>query len=568
MLSSKTKSNQYWLSDFLCIAIFLGIFYSLWIGTNALFTPDEGRYSEVAREMVASGDYVTPRLDGVAFLDKPALYYWLQASAIYLFGIKEWALRFWPALIGVLGCLMSYITGRTLFSRRAGILSAIILATSPLYYGAAHYANLDLEVAVLIGITLMFSLLGLRAEQNKRTLFFLAAYVFAGLAFLTKGLIGIAFPTLIIGFWILILNRWSILKKMHLVIGLVIFVAITVPWYYLVQKANPEFLHFFFVTQQFSRFLTTQDFNNKAAIWFYLPVVFAGFFPWSIFVLQAVAKSLKNIWENRQAHANELFLLLWLFIIFTFFSLPKSKTVGYIIPIFPAIALLVGNYLDKLWNNAQSKGFFSCVSLFIFSSITMFITCITLWYLKPSAELTLAAPYLLITGIVFLIGGISAFVLLKKDNFAKLMYCLISVAAISLLILSASAPVLNQKTLKPIAMQLKPLLKPSDEVVTYYKFYQDLPIYLERRITIVADWNAPDIAKNDNWLRELWYGMPFQDTKDWLINEKLFWTRWHSNKKLVVFVDVNYLNNFIQQSDSTVHEISRYKDIVVVSNKA
>ena len=127
------------------MTLLLGIFYALWIGSHAFFTPDEGRYPEVASEMVVSGDYITPRLNGVAFLDKPALYYWLQASAIKLFGVNEWALRLWPAFLGVLGCLMLYAAGSLLFNRRSGLLAAGILATSPLYYGGAHYANLDLK---------------------------------------------------------------------------------------------------------------------------------------------------------------------------------------------------------------------------------------------------------------------------------------------------------------------------------------------------------------------------------------------------------------------------------------
>ena len=129
----KMQPKRQWAIDIIFLALLFGFFYAFWIGSYALFTPDEGRYSEVAREMVTSGDYITPRLNGVAFLDKPALYYWLQASAIHLFGLKEWALRFWPAALGILGCLMTYTAGFLLFNRRTGILAAIILATSPLY---------------------------------------------------------------------------------------------------------------------------------------------------------------------------------------------------------------------------------------------------------------------------------------------------------------------------------------------------------------------------------------------------------------------------------------------------
>ena len=504
MLSTnKVNSTSSWLIDLLSIGILLAFFYALWIGNHALFTPDEGRYSEIAREMLVTGDYITPRLNGVVFLDKPILYYWLQASAIQLFGLKEWALRFWPALIGICGCLTTYFVGRALFNRRTGILSAVILATSPLYYGAAHYANLDLEVAALISITLLFSVLGLHTQSNThRTLFFICAYLFCSLAALTKGLIGIVFPAMVIGAWIILLNRWSIVKQMRLLTGFMIVTSMTAPWYYLVQKANPEFLHFFFVTQQFSRFLTKGDFNNQTAIWFYVPIVLAGFFPWSIFVMQAIAQQCKVIWKNRQQHTAALFLLLWFILIFIFFSIPKSKTIGYIIPIFPSLALLVGHYLDNTWNAIR----------------------------------------------------------------AKLTYSLIAIAVIGLLILSASASLLNHKSIKPIALELKPQLTANDEVVTYYKYYQDLPIYLERRITIVADWHAPDIIKKDNWIRELWFGMPFQNTKDWLIDENAFWQRWNSNKRLFVLMDKSDYASFVAKA-KIARPLGAYRDVVWVSNQ-
>ncbi|HSW92946.1 MAG TPA: glycosyltransferase family 39 protein [Gammaproteobacteria bacterium] len=505
----KIHSTPSWLIDLFFLIMTLGIFYALWIGGHALFTPDEGRYSEIAREMVVSHDYITPRLNGVAFLDKPILYYWLQASAIRLFGLKEWALRFWPAFAGVLGCILTWLTGRTLFNRRTGILAAIILSTSPLYYGAAHYANLDLEVAVLISITLFFSVLALHAKNSRqRTVFFILAYLFCGLAALTKGLIGIVFPAMIMGLWILLLNRWNIIKHMRLLTGLVIFFAITVPWYYLVQKANPEFLHFFFVTQQVSRFLTHGEFNNKTALWFYVPIVLAGFFPWSFFVIQAVIKNIKIVWRDREKHSAELFLLLWFGVIFIFFSIPTSKTVGYILPVFPALALMVGRYLDGLWETTCFK---------------------------------IRAP--------------------------RLFYGCALFACTGLLILSASLGVINHKSIKPVALQLKSRLKPDDEVVTYFKYYQDLPIYLERRITIVADWTAPDIIKKDNWVRELWFGMPFQNTKDWLIDDKIFWQRWHGKKRLFVMMNKNSYPAFSEKAKNTIRETGEYNDVVWVTNR-
>lgn len=565
MLSiNQNKFARQWVIDLIWMSILLSVFYAIWIGSHALFTPDEGRYSEVAREMVASGDYITPRLNGVAFLDKPVLYYWLQASAINLFGLKEWALRFWPALMGVLGCLVTYLTGSILFSRRTGILSALILATCPLYYGAAHYANLDLEVAVLIANSLMFFLMGMQI-QKYRFASMMAAYFFAAMAFLTKGLIGIAFPCLIIGTWILLLNRWSILKNMYLIVGIIFFTVLTLPWYMLVQKANPEFLHFFFVTQQVTRFLTKADFNNKASWWFYIPIVLAGIFPWCIFVIQALYQQIKSVWKNRQEQASILFLFLWLVIIFTFFSFPKSKTVGYILPIFPAVALLIGNYLDQAWNNLKGirAGLMSFIVLCAIL-IPAFLVAPHIAKLKISNDFI---PYLYVGAGIFTVAGIVSFLIRKKS--VAIIYCsMLTVAMFFLLNMTASTQAINQRSIKPLTLQLKSLLKPGDEVVSYYKFYYDLPIYTEQRITIVADWAATDIVQNDNWVRELWYGMPFQDTKEWLIDETTFWKRWNSEKHLYVVTDKSNYSKLKAHAPGNLYEVGEYKNAVVISNRS
>lgn len=568
MLSIKNDKTD-WLLDLFSMAVLFSLFYAIWIGSYALFTPDEARYSEVAREMVATGDYITPRLNGVAFLDKPILYYWLQASAIKLFGIKEWALRFWPAFLGVLGTIVTYIAGRLLFNRRTGILSAIILATCPLYFGGAHYANLDLEVAVLICSALLCFMVGIKASSShQRNLFLLAAYIFTGLAALTKGLIGIVFPAMIIGLWIILLNRWSILKRMHLGLGLLIFALISLPWYFLAQQANPEFFQFFFVKQQISRFLTTEQFNNQTVAWFYLPIVTSGLIPWCVFSLQALAQHLKNSWKNRQQHDVELFLLIWFFFIFIFFSIPKSKTIGYILPVFPALALLIGNYLSQCWDRAtKTKGIILGIIFYQALCIGVVTTCILIAFYHVSELKSQMIPYLLCIGGLFTLSGVLVLVLAKNIRVPQIFSIFTVTATLFLLIIVASGDAINQKTLKPLVMQIKSQIRPLDEVVTFKRYYHEIPIYLERRITIVNDWHAADIPLNDNWVREIWYGMSFQDTKEWLINEDTFWDRWYSSKHLIVFTDPDFVKVIQQKSKTAVYKLGEYNDTIILSNQ-
>jgi len=560
VLATDKKS---WLSDSLFILFFIGIFYFIWLGNHALFVPDEGRYSEVAREMIAGNDFVTPRINGVAFLDKPVLYYWLQASGIYFFGLNEWALRFWPAIFGIFGCLITYLTGRQLFNRRTGILAAILLATSPIYYGAAHYANLDLEVAVLISATLMSILLGLHVASNKiRSILFYSAWVFCSLAFLTKGLIGLVFPIAITGCWIVLTWRWNTLKKIHLIFGPIVFLLIVFPWYYLVQKANPEFLHFFFVTQQFSRFLSHADFNNRVPTWFYLPIIFLGFLPWTIFSLQAFGQQIKNVVLNFKQQTSMLFLLIWFFVVLLFFSIPKSKTIGYIIPTLPPLALITAKYLNDIWQKNSRVVLASFVLLAGICWIGLPILTNIEWHNRLPI-----APWLLaVTGLFLIASLIFLWCLIRKKPVLQPIYILMIASVIFSLLFSASAQQINPNSTKQIALELKQTLKPTDEIVVYYSFYQDLLLYLERGVTVVADWNSPDIAERDNWVRELWYGMPFQDTHKWLIDEKTFWQKWHDHShKLVVIMDKKRFADFSSKAGS-ISNFKEYNDVIRLTN--
>lgn len=529
MTLTLTLTKRSWLIDISFLIILLAIFYLLWLGSYPLFTPDEGRYSEVAREMVASGDYITPRIDGVAFLDKPALYYWLQAIAIHLFGLKEWALRLFPAMLGMLGCLSTYICGRLLFNRRAALLSAGILATAPLYFGAAHYANLDLEVAVLISCSLQFLITSIKINTTYKNYFLYGAYTSAGLAILTKGLIGIVFPIAILGSWIILLWRWDILKKIHLFSGLFLLLTITLPWYILVQKANPYFLQFFFGEQQFGRFLSNAEFNNKAPFWFYFPIVLAGLFPWSIFLYQTLVNNIKKVWSSRHEYQTQLFLLLWVAFTFTFFSLPKSKTVGYILPIFPALALLIGNFLDLQWGKVKAQSIRWGLLIFIGLCSIISLILFSLPFIHQFVILTKFNHTLFIIAWAFFTIALLACFLLKTKNLFPIFIFFAAGNILLLLTLTIKAAELNQNSIKPIANKLKMIIHPEDEIITFYNYYQDLPLYLERRVSIVENWTSKKITKKDNWARELWYGMRFQATDDWLINDKKFWQRWNDS---------------------------------------
>lgn len=535
------------------------------LGSYPLFTPDEGRYSEIAWEMVKSGDYITPRLNGIIFLDKPILYYWLQAFAISLFGAKEWALRLAPALVGVFGCLATYTCSRILFDRRTGSIAAFILATTPLYFGSAHYANMDLEVAVWISCSLLCFLTGMKVTGKSSFAFLMSAYIAAAFAFLTKGLIGIAFPALIIGGWILLTAQFNLLFRSHLIKGLCLAAIIIFPWYYLVQAANPEFLHYFFITQQVTRFVATNEFNNPTPAWFYLPIVLIGFFPWSCSIFQTFAYTIKNIWQNRKTQTIDIFLLIWIAVVFVFFSIPHSKTITYILPVFPPLSILTAKYLVVLWdheNTASIKRIILTFSLIVFVFALALNIIAKMQFMLFPAEFK---PYFYYFATLLCL---SAYLQHRIKSATAERWILLAgcTSVLFLLLLIYSAHQLNIKSVKPLALQLKSVLKPEDEVINYFKFYQDLPIYLNRHVVVTANWDASSILENDNWGRDLAVGRQFGRTDKTLINEKAFWQHWDSNKRVYVFLNDNYLDQF-NLSGKKYYVIGKHRETLLFSNQ-
>jgi 4-amino-4-deoxy-L-arabinose transferase-like glycosyltransferase len=517
--------------------------------------PDEGRYSAVAREMIFSGDYITPRLDGIPFLDKPILYYWLQVIAMKLFGVTEWALRFFPMAIGILNCLITYTCIRFCFNRRTGLLAAILLASMPLYFCGAHYANLDLEVAAWISMTLLFFLTGLHTGHSR---YFYLAYIASALAFLTKGMIGIAFPSLICGLWIVLTWQWKILTKIKLPLGLIIFGSLVAPWYILAQRANPAFFHFFFITQQVTRFLAAANFNNENPWWFYLPVVLAGAVPWSIFSLSA----LWHAWLKRRSNKKVLFIFIWFSVILLFFSMPSSKVVGYIISALPPLAILIAVYLDKHLHSFSPNYMLGYIAIAACLAATLVsVSSLHILAIAPDFNCYL---YLMAAGLVAS-ALFTCYWYWVKRPISFLATCLITNVFL-LLTLVHGAYLINTDTVKPLLPQLAAIRKPSDAIINYYKFYQDIPLYLGERVLLVADWTSPNIPKRDNWVRELWYGMNMQPTHPWLIDDAAFLKYWRGKARVFVFVNRNYL----QQLKNTVGnyvEISTFHDIHLVTNQ-
>ncbi|WP_179958107.1 phospholipid carrier-dependent glycosyltransferase [Chitinimonas arctica] len=506
----------------ICLLLLLLLPYFLaLLAARPLNVPDEGRYPEVARAMLLSGDFITPKVNGAVFLDKPALYYWLQALSYQVLGVGTASTRVMPALFGVAGCLLVFLVGRRLFSRRAGWLAAGILASSPLYYIASQYANLDLEVAIWISAALFAVLLGRQAPPAKRRRYFIAAYLAGGCGVLTKGLIGVVLPGLVLAGWLLWRRRWRELPSWHLGWSLPLVLLVCLPWYAAVQAANPQFLHYFFVFQQFERY-TAGGFNNAFPWYFYLLVLGLFVLPWSLWLPAA----LRRAWQRRtEADETRPFLLVWPALILLFFSLPASKIVSYILPVLPPLALLLAAYFDEQLNTAGVPK-----RLAMLATVVLAGAGGLLLYAIPSLQARYPAAPQLAPWLALLAGVLLAGALLLAWGTVRKRLDLV----LSGLLLAAAGTGwcvniivgrVDDQTSWPVAQALKPHLSEQALLISYHDYYQDLPIYLNRRepIHVVDNWRDPTLAGKDNWRREFHYALGWQpEAAAWLVGEEGF----------------------------------------------
>lgn len=341
--ATPTRSRRLLLLLALCVLA------AAWFGTlgeRKLTRPDEGRYAEISREMVASGDWLTPRLNGFKYFEKPALQYWATALAFEAFGMHEWSARLWPALTGFLALLWVGFIGRRILGPPVGLLAAAILAGSLLWAAFGQIDTLDMGVSFFMFLSVGAVLLAQddAASPRARGLWMHAAWAAAALAVLSKGLIGIVLPAGAVVVYVLVERDWSRLRRLNFWSGAALFFAIAAPWFVAVSLANDEFFHFFFVHEHFERFLTKTH-GRYQPFWYFVPVLLVGFSPWAVTLVPSLAAAWRD--APQRAFRPARFLLVWALLVFVFFSASDSKLAAYILPVFPALALLVAQYVTR-----------------------------------------------------------------------------------------------------------------------------------------------------------------------------------------------------------------------------
>ncbi len=318
---------------------------AVWLVTiqlRPMLDPDEGRYAEIPREMVTTGDWVTPRLDGLKYFEKPVLQYWATAAIYTVVGLSNWSSRLWTVVLGFACLPLIYAWVARLYDRRAGVAAVVLLAMSPYFGIIGHLDLLDAGFTFWMCATVLTfaraQCAPRRSGQERNWM--LVCWALAALAVLSKGIVVfvLAGGTLI---------AYSVLerdvrpwRRMHFALGVPIFLILCVPWFTLVSLRNPDFAQYFFIHEHFQRFLTTEA-KRVEPWWYFLVLLVIGALPWLVSLARASLGAWRDSGVDSQFKPLK-FLMIFSALTLAFFSISDSKLATYILPIFPPLAAYTG----------------------------------------------------------------------------------------------------------------------------------------------------------------------------------------------------------------------------------
>ncbi|MBU1235815.1 MAG: glycosyltransferase family 39 protein [Gammaproteobacteria bacterium] len=519
----------------------------IWFGTldfRKLVKPDEGRYAEIAREMSLSGNWITPRLNGIKYFEKPPLQYWATAAAYDAFGANEWTARLWPALTGFLGILLAWFTGRRLFGPAAGVLAGATLASMLLYLAMAHFNTLDMGLAFFLEVAVFGFLL---AQEGSRR-WMLAAWTGLALAVLSKGIVALVLTGGTLVLYSLLGRDWSPWRRFEFLRGVPLFLLIAAPWFVAVSMANPEFPRFFFIHEHFERFLTTVHRRDEPA-WFFVPILLLGALPWTAMALQGLAQA----WPRRAMPEFQArrFLLLWSVVVFAFFSISHSKLPSYILPLFPALALLLGDFLNRVSRRALLAHMSSLAALALLCLILVPRIANRADAVTPADVMTRYGHWLTAAAAVWLGGTLVSILLAWRERKTA---AVMTLAAASLL--AGFGVLLGHDTFNRtmsshyVASQVKPLLTARVPFYSVRMYEQTLPFYLDRTVTLVS------------YQDEFAFGIEHEPDK-WIPTQEAFIQRWMADRDAFAIMNQGVYNE-LRQSELPMTEIARDPHRVIV----
>jgi 4-amino-4-deoxy-L-arabinose transferase-like glycosyltransferase len=446
------------------------------LGGRDLWGPVEPRYAEIVRIMFAEGEWIVPMVNGDLYTDKPILYFWLALIASKIAGgVSEWTVRLPSALAGIGFVLATYFTGRDFFGPKVGFVAGVALATSMRVIWEARWAHIDMLFGFFFLLTIYFGARSLLGKGGKHEI--LLAYVFMALAVLSKGLIGVVLPALLLAAFAVVRCDWRIIVDAKLRLGIPIFLLIAAPWVYLVNSATDgKWLADFIYIHHIQRY--TEGTGHRQPVYYYLTTLPVDFMPWTVFAIPALVAYFP--YRRLTQRPIPLFFSLCFLVVFLFFSISDSKRELYLLPLMPALALLIGNYVADLSENGihesvlyqwLSQSFFGAVAIIglALPVVAWIVRRETLWISMPAA-------------LVLAIGGIVAVIFIRKRRPLK------AIKAVALLMASVTVcgsiwilPYVNQfKSRRPFSLGINNIVPAAAPLYIYADTMNDFNFYTER----------------------------------------------------------------------------------------
>ena len=480
-------SKKYWY----ILMILTGIM--LFYGNHNLLITDnvESNYALTAKEMVMSGDWISPQIYGQYWFDKPILFYTVTAFAYLVFGCTEFASRFFPAIFGLASVALIGWSGKKLYSEKVGFYSAIVLASSFEFFLISKMVITDSLLFFFFSLALISFLLGYEKNESK---YYYGFYLGAALAVLTKGPIGILLPGLIITLFLLIKRDFKALRSMKIISGSMLFLIIALPWYStMIVLHGKNFIDVFFGTHNFLR-ATVSEHPKDNVFYFYTVVAILALFPWVGFIPEFIKKITANKLEILRMNSKILFLILWVSCVFVFFQLIATKYLSYTYPLVFPSALLLGKYFADNRAIIKYNRAIICNSFFY-----VFIMLSGGWCFQNKL-ISLNSLYFLVGGIgVLLIGNLYLF--FQGNKKTNIIAIAVSAYLLNLILINnICLPLAQNRSAKNIAQEIQSLTD-NKEVYVYGNYPTSAVFYSGKKIVKLVPNKELDDFKPEgfNW---------------------------------------------------------------------
>ncbi len=348
--------------DGLAVAALCVVCFFWRLGTPSLFDFNEGLYVQAAREMLLRGDLVTASVNGIWFYDKPPLALWQVVASFRMFGVTEWAARLPVAMAaGGLTCL-TWAVARRWFGRSAALVAAAVLALSPIFIGTARQMTMDIHQALWVSVSVLMFWQCVRTTGRPSLAWSLGAWGAMGLAVLAKSVPGLI-PLPCVAVWLVWEHRGRVRDTLQAAVrtrpwfGLPVFLAVVLPWHLLALQAHGEQFWYQYWTHHHVGILTGQEFNHAQPYWYYAPALLASMLPWSFLLPGAVKHSIVHSGGGPGAASMRRLVAVWCVLTVLLFSLMRSKLVSYLLPMYPAAAILIGGYAAAALGATRRRGY-------------------------------------------------------------------------------------------------------------------------------------------------------------------------------------------------------------------